>query len=77
MSDIFSHLSPGVASLPLALWDVDNDGIEDLLIGVSQLSNDSQVSSSQVVSKGNHTRDLLTFDHFRYSQAKSDTVHRL
>lgn len=55
MSNVFLHLSPGVTSLPLALWDVDNDGIEDLLIGVSQLSNDSQVSSSQAVIKGNHT----------------------
>ncbi|XP_031428204.1 protein FAM234B isoform X2 [Clupea harengus] len=41
----------GVSSLPLALWDLDNDGIEDILIGVTQLSNDSQGSSSQVISK--------------------------
>ncbi|XP_048102031.1 protein FAM234B isoform X1 [Alosa alosa] len=41
----------GVTSLPLALWDVDNDGIEDILIGVTQLSNESQVPSSQAISK--------------------------
>ncbi|KAL2100981.1 hypothetical protein ACEWY4_002742 [Coilia grayii] len=41
----------GVMSLPLALWDLDNDDVEDILIGVTQLSNDSQVSSSQLNSK--------------------------
>ncbi|XP_030649123.1 protein FAM234B [Chanos chanos] len=40
----------GVNSPPLALWDVDNDAIEDLLIGVTQMSNESQLSSSL----GNH-----------------------
>ncbi|XP_062387962.1 protein FAM234B isoform X2 [Sardina pilchardus] len=41
----------GFTSLPLALWDVDNDGLEDILVGVTLLSNESQVPSSQAISK--------------------------
>ncbi|XP_028841748.1 protein FAM234B [Denticeps clupeoides] len=41
----------GVTSPPLTMWDLDNDAIEDLLIGVTQQSNDSQVSSSQGTNK--------------------------
>lgn len=40
----------GVTSPPLALWDVDGDGLEDVLIGVTNISNDSQPMNAQ--SKG-------------------------
>lgn len=40
----------GVTSPPLALWDVDGDGLEDVLIGVMNISNDSQPMNAQ--SKG-------------------------
>ncbi|XP_067236981.1 protein FAM234B isoform X2 [Chanodichthys erythropterus] len=37
----------GVTSPPLALWDVDGDGLEDVLIGVTNISNDSQPMNAQ------------------------------
>ncbi|XP_066530545.1 protein FAM234B isoform X2 [Hoplias malabaricus] len=37
----------GVTSPPLTLWDVDGDGMEDLLIAVIKISNSSQQISSQ------------------------------
>ncbi|XP_051741736.1 protein FAM234B-like [Ctenopharyngodon idella] len=37
----------GVTSPPLALWDVDGDGLEDILIGVMNISNDSQPMNAQ------------------------------
>ncbi|XP_067284573.1 protein FAM234B-like [Pseudorasbora parva] len=37
----------GMTSPPLALWDVDGDGLEDVLIGVTSVSNDSQPMSAQ------------------------------
>ncbi|XP_051571070.1 protein FAM234B isoform X2 [Myxocyprinus asiaticus] len=37
----------GVTSPPVALWDVDGDGLDDVLIGVTNISNDSQPMSSQ------------------------------
>ncbi|XP_071028231.1 protein FAM234B-like isoform X1 [Oncorhynchus clarkii lewisi] len=36
----------GVTPPPLALWDVDNDSVEDVLIGVTQKSNNTHLSSS-------------------------------
>ncbi|KAI4893515.1 hypothetical protein NFI96_020876, partial [Prochilodus magdalenae] len=36
----------GVTSPPLALWDVDGDGMEDVLIAVTKFSNSSQAISS-------------------------------
>ncbi|KAL7829932.1 hypothetical protein AOLI_G00308170 [Acnodon oligacanthus] len=41
----------GVTSPPLALWDVDGDGKEDLLIAVTKISNSSQPISSLGTSK--------------------------
>uniref|UniRef100_A0A8B9H8B5 Family with sequence similarity 234 member B n=1 Tax=Astyanax mexicanus TaxID=7994 RepID=A0A8B9H8B5_ASTMX len=41
----------GVKSPPMALWDVDGDGMEDLLIAVTKLSNNSQQISSLSNSK--------------------------
>ncbi|XP_043085059.1 protein FAM234B isoform X3 [Puntigrus tetrazona] len=37
----------GVTSPPVALWDVDGDGLEDVLIGVTNISNDSQPMNTQ------------------------------
>uniref|UniRef100_A0A9J7YRM9 FAM234A/B beta-propeller domain-containing protein n=1 Tax=Cyprinus carpio carpio TaxID=630221 RepID=A0A9J7YRM9_CYPCA len=37
----------GVTSPPIALWDVDGDGLEDVLIAVTNISNDSQPMSAQ------------------------------
>ncbi|XP_056128141.1 protein FAM234B [Rhinichthys klamathensis goyatoka] len=37
----------GVTSPPLALCDVDGDGLEDLLIGVTSISNDTQPINAQ------------------------------
>ncbi|XP_077061685.1 protein FAM234B isoform X2 [Siphateles boraxobius] len=37
----------GVTSPPLALWDVDGDGLEDVLIGVTSISNDTQPINAQ------------------------------
>ncbi|KAL0199265.1 hypothetical protein M9458_007805, partial [Cirrhinus mrigala] len=37
----------GVTSPPVALWDVDGDGLEDVLIGVTNISNDSQQMNAQ------------------------------
>ncbi|XP_073691411.1 protein FAM234B-like [Garra rufa] len=37
----------GVTSPPVALWDVDGDGLEDILIGVTNISNDSQPMNTQ------------------------------
>ncbi|XP_062846990.1 protein FAM234B isoform X2 [Trichomycterus rosablanca] len=36
----------GVTSPPMALWDVDGDGVEDLLIAVMKINNSSQQISS-------------------------------
>ncbi|XP_076866430.1 protein FAM234B isoform X2 [Brachyhypopomus gauderio] len=36
----------GVTSPPLALWDVDSDGVEDLVIAVTKISNSSVQTSS-------------------------------
>ncbi|KAL0992980.1 hypothetical protein UPYG_G00101770 [Umbra pygmaea] len=36
----------GVTPPPLALWDVNNDSVEDVLIGVTQKDNNSYLSSS-------------------------------
>ncbi|XP_031690168.1 protein FAM234B [Oncorhynchus kisutch] len=36
----------GVTPPPLALWDVDNDSVEDVLIGVTQKSNNTHLSRS-------------------------------
>nr|XP_023685693.1 protein FAM234B-like [Paramormyrops kingsleyae] len=41
----------GVNSPPLALWDVDNDTIEDVLVSVTQLTNDSRLGGPQGNSK--------------------------
>lgn len=46
----------GVTSPPIALWDVDGDGLEDVLIAVTNISNDSQPMSAQ--SKGEQIRPL-------------------
>uniref|UniRef100_A0A673H9C3 Protein FAM234B-like n=1 Tax=Sinocyclocheilus rhinocerous TaxID=307959 RepID=A0A673H9C3_9TELE len=37
----------GVTSPPIALWDVDGDGLEDVLIGITNFSNDSQPMNAQ------------------------------
>lgn len=37
----------GVTSPPVALWDVDGDGLDDVLIGVRNISNDSQPMNTQ------------------------------
>ncbi|XP_051571795.1 protein FAM234B-like isoform X2 [Myxocyprinus asiaticus] len=37
----------GVTSPPVALWDVDGDGLDDVLIGVMNIANNSQPMSSQ------------------------------
>lgn len=37
----------GVTSPPLAMWDVDGDGLEDVLIAVTSIANDSQPINSQ------------------------------
>ncbi|KAF4116615.1 protein FAM234B [Onychostoma macrolepis] len=37
----------GVTSPPIALWDVDGDGVEDILIGVTNISNNSQPMNAQ------------------------------
>ncbi|XP_016116561.1 protein FAM234B [Sinocyclocheilus grahami] len=37
----------GVTSPPVALWDVDGDGLEDVLIGVTNISNNSQPMNAQ------------------------------
>ncbi|XP_062309986.1 protein FAM234B [Osmerus eperlanus] len=36
----------GVTLSPLALWDVDGDSVEDVLVGVTERSNDTQASTS-------------------------------
>lgn len=37
----------GVTSPPLAVWDVDGDGLEDVLIAITSITNDSQPINSQ------------------------------
>lgn len=44
---ICAYCLSGVTSPPVALWDVDGDGLEDVLIGVTNISNDSQPMNSQ------------------------------
>ncbi|KAJ7992632.1 hypothetical protein DPEC_G00280690 [Dallia pectoralis] len=43
--DLGDHMG-GVTPPPLALWDVNNDSAEDVLIGVTQKSNNTHLSSS-------------------------------
>ncbi|XP_016385302.1 protein FAM234B [Sinocyclocheilus rhinocerous] len=52
----------GVTSPPVALWDVDGDGLEDVLIGVTNISNNSQPMNAQ--SKGEHIKSLQTQKRF-------------
>lgn len=47
-----ARFRPGITSAPLALWDVDGDSLEDVIVGVTEAANDTRPSPGNKSRRG-------------------------